>query len=427
MIKRQKFELFMVVTFCMFLANGFVLSPALGAGAGEMHFPYHRYLMIIVAIIFIINFRQLSLIIKQNALIFLLPIYVLTTSLWAGDLISVIKAAIFLMATILLGIGTAAIFVRRPAYTLSIISIFLTVLVLISAYVIRFSPGVGIDILNFDRPRWVGITSHPNSLGVLCMLTIWCNMSLIVLYRSKIIKILSIMAIVISGLLLYGADSKTSIVGSIALCMTAFYVHFKQNRAARSLLIVATFILFSIFLLKANFFSAENAELVTGREMTLTGRAIIWKHAIDSIILKPIGGWGFDHLDVLTKRFRIEMSHLHNGYLELVVKGGFITLVLFAIYGAITIKRLFAIEKVDKKSYLILTSGIIMVLVHNFAESTMLRGFNPLWITMVLLYFTVGIRSSHDAELSPDRAKTENNNNSILLKRRSVSSKSILK
>ena len=417
-MKQQKFELMTVIIFCMFLAYGFIFFKAFGVG--KMYFPFHRYIIIMAVIIFIINLRQLAPTIKQNTLLFLLPIYVLTTSLWAGEPIHAIKSAIFLTVIILLGLQTAPIFVRRPAYTLSIISIFLTALVLISAYLIRFNPGVGVDSLHFDRPRWVGVTSHPNTLGEICMLTIWCNISLIVLHRSKTIKILSILAIVISGLLLYGSDSITSIISSIALSATASYVLFKKNRPAMVFLIIVIFILLSMLLLKSGFFTVDYLEHITGRGATLTtltGRTLIWKHAIDSIILKPIGGWGFDDLDVLTKRFGIVMSHIHNGYIELVVKGGFIALALFIIYGAITIRRLFRIEKVDKKSYLILTSGMIMELVHNFAESSILRGLNPLWVIMVLLYFVIAIRSSHVAELSPARVKTKNKNNRILRKR----------
>ena len=79
------------------------------------------------------------------------------------------------------------------------------------------------------------------------------------------------------------------------------------------------------------------------------------------------------------------MSHLHNGYVEILVKGGVIGAVLLAF---ILIKTLIEQLRIDLKYrhyFIFLNTGFIMIMLHNFTESSILKGLNTLSILFVFI------------------------------------------
>jgi O-antigen ligase len=98
------------------------------------------------------------------------------------------------------------------------------------------------------------------------------------------------------------------------------------------------------------------------------------------------------------------MSHLHNGYVETLVKGGIIAIVLLATILIKTVLNLFKIRSKYKYDYVFLCTGLLMVLFHNFTETSLLKGLNPLNIFMdffVVSTSLVGFESNNE---SPHRS-----------------------
>ena len=418
MLLRQRFESLILLTFCLFLVNGFVFTPEIGMG--EERFPFHRYLILMELFLFVLNIDRLYPLLQRNILIVTLPLYVMMTSLWSYNYIVALKETVFLLASIILGIQAAVLYTRKKVPFTLVVEIFLVLLVISSILLAFIVPSVGIDSVSFSKPRWVGITSHPNKLGVLCMLTVWYGIGILIMEKAKIYKAFAIGAVTISGATLVGTDSVTSIIASCASCICAWYVLSKKNRLAMFLLsfVILVAIIYSILFL--DFFSVKDISQITGRDIsTLTGRTYLWHFAIEAIKAKPILGWGFGGFEGVQKYLGVYIQHFHDGYLQVVVQGGVVLLMLLAIFSSILFKNVMIIKRSDLKSYAILISGLLMVMIHNLAETTLMHNLHPLWLVAVFLYFSVRtqaliIKGTAQEQLIPNTTKGSQKNHNIM-------------
>ncbi len=74
------------------------------------------------------------------------------------------------------------------------------------------------------------------------------------------------------------------------------------------------------------------------KDITMSGRTIIWKKSIEFIEKKPILGYGQELFKVRLAKFGI--SHVHNIFLQILYNGGLIALILFLIFYISLIKKI---------------------------------------------------------------------------------------
>lgn len=125
----------------------------------------------------------------------------------------------------------------------------------------------------------------------------------------------------------------------------------------------------------------------TGRDASFTGRTLLWQKGLISAADNLTFGYGFDSLKQLTAIHHLDMSHLHNGYVELLVKGGIIASTLFAFILIKTFFHQLRIKSLYRQDYVFLSSGLLMVLLHNVTESSLLKGLSTL--NMFLIFIIV--------------------------------------
>lgn len=81
---------------------------------------------------------------------------------------------------------------------------------------------------------------------------------------------------------------------------------------------------------------------VLHKKLTLTGRVYIWDTVIGFIKKRPIIGYGFETNDIITKKFgSIYFTHAHNTILDILYKGGILSLVSFIFLLYYCMKRLY--------------------------------------------------------------------------------------
>ena len=89
------------------------------------------------------------------------------------------------------------------------------------------------------------------------------------------------------------------------------------------------------------------------------------------------------------------MSHLHNGFIEILLKGGIIGIFLLAATIFRTIYYQFKLRKKYRYDCIFLNSGLIMIILHNFAESSILRGTMTIGVFFIFIIVFTNLLYQH--------------------------------
>ena len=379
-----KFKTLTAALFCAFLFFGSYTSEVTPSG-----FPSYKILMLLTFFIFIFNAQQVLAVCQKNKLLITLLFYSLLSAIWANSPMNIVRHFIFLLSILFISIMTALAFPENKATQIRWMFGLFLMLTLASIMTAIYLPKVGIMPMIGGVSRWKGITPHPNTLGAQLLLLIWLSANLFFLSKSRIEKSIILFAIVAAFYALLKADSMTSFITSLAIIgLTCYYYLFTRITISTKLILYTltalSFLVIFTFYMSATEL-AETSLASTGRNTTFTGRSIIWqtalKYASDHIIL----GYGFDGLEQLTKKTHIEMSHLHNGYIEILLQGGLIASILLGFILIKTLLHQLRIKSTHKHEFIFLNTGLVMILVHNITESSILRGLNPLNIFLIFI------------------------------------------
>jgi exopolysaccharide production protein ExoQ len=383
-----KFKSLTVFVLCLYLFWAFFGIDITINGEIE-RIPLHRVYLGLTLIIFVFNFKSVFNGYLKNKLLIVLFFYVLATSLWSSDKMETVKNFTILMSALTISIMTVLVFQNNHKSLLRILFWFCFVMVAASiATAIKF-PEYGIDTTNFAKSRWIGITDHPNKLGGLVLLSVWSAINLFYLTKNVLEKFIAILSILMAAYAVVNADSMTSVVASLVCIGYTTYLFFIGNKSFLFKLSLILFASFTLIVITTFYMSSE--EIVTntlasgGRNTTLTGRSLLWKNGLESFSKNIFFGEGFDKLDNLTRKYRIVMSHLHNGYIELLVKGGIIAGILMFFVIIMTYLGQLKIKENNNEVFIFLSTGFVGILVHNFAESSLLRGLNGLGVIFILI------------------------------------------
>jgi len=374
------------------------------SGGGE-RVALHRIFILLTLAIFVFNLKSVISGFSKNKLITLLILYVLATAFWSSNTTETIKNFVFLMSSLSISIMTALAFQGDHKKLVRILFWFCLVMVSASIVTALKFPQYGINSRDFSKSRWIGITDHPNKLGGLVVLSIWSSINLFYLTQSKLEKLIVIFSIILASYAVVNADSMTSIVASLVIICYTSYLHLISHRSI-SLKITLCFVALLTSLIVTTFYMSSE-EIVTetlatsGRNTTLTGRSLLWKIGLDSFSKNILLGLGFDDLEGLTKKNHITMSHLHNGYLEVLVKGGVVAGFLVLVVIIMTLLKHMAMKKTQSDVFIFFSTGLVSVLVHNLAESSILRGLNGLGLIFILIVAYTNISYKHVRLIEP--------------------------
>lgn len=113
----------------------------------------------------------------------------------------------------------------------------------------------------------------------------------------------------------------------------------------------------------------------------------------------PLRGFGFDSLASILSASNTTVGQLHNGYLDLLLRGGVIAGCLFLLLAVRALARAFAAAHVVGASWFAVV--MIAVLLHNWTESSILRPVHQLWL-MFLLACTAVYVADANATAAPE-------------------------
>ncbi len=361
-------------------------------------YPLHRGFILLTFFVLIFNLKQVFSVFLQNKALIVLIFYVLLTAAWADNASVVVKDFIFLFSALIISILTALAFADHQIGLIRWLFWLFLLMTLASIIVGIYYPHIGINIKDFGKPRWVGITNHPNALGAEGLTLTWLAANLLFLSKKYLEKAITLFALLAAVYIIRKADSITSLLDAFVViaCVCYYYIF---NRLSLPIKLIFFMLVSLSFLFVVSFYmgAEEMSSSIlksTGRSASFSGRTELWGKALIAASDNPIFGYGFDDLLSLTKKYHILMVHLHNGYIETLVKGGVIGLILLVYILVKTLIDQFRINLKYKKDFIFLNSGFIMILIHNITESSVLKGLNALNILLILIIISTSLLSS---------------------------------
>ncbi|CAD6881819.1 hypothetical protein [Methylomonas albis] len=241
-----------------------------------------------------------------------------------------------------------------------------------------------------------GFTLHPNTLGAICVDGVWISISSLFLIdnKNKTTTVLAVLLLICASYCLVKADSMTSILVSLAMVFIIGWCKFIRSSSGSIRLMKIILVMFSLFMVMASLFvfkpeifTIEYFFKAIGRDSTFTGRASLWETALNGFYEKPIFGWGEDNLLTFHKHYHQSFGQLHNGYFDLLVRGGIVAIVLFLIILLQIYRGILRLAKSNNQSYILILSFISVWLVHNVTEASIFKSPNVLWLFCLVLYF----------------------------------------
>ena len=137
------------------------------------------------------------------------------------------------------------------------------------------------------------------------------------------------------------------------------------------------------YLIEPELFSTKHFFGAIGRTSSFTGRVGIWETGLNAFMERPLIGWGFN--DIL--RQGMHMHHLHNGYLDMLTRGGIVGLSFIMYFVAKICFYLVRIKKVDFRLFAAFSIFLVVILLHNVTEGSLGRGLTTLWLIFSFMYF----------------------------------------
>ena len=250
-------------------------------------------------------------------------------------------------------------------------------------------------IMNTDAivGAWQGIFPHKNGLGE-CMFTAFLTfyfLSLLNKKRQLFLYFCCFMSVVIT----YFSESATALMSVLFIFAIAQGLKRLSLKSKKSVLLILLFLIFSalaLFLLLINFNTFLS---VNDKDITLSGRTILWDTLWEFIRQKPWLGYGYGSFFsgesrtayLLWQIHTWSPVHSHNGYIQLWLNLGLVGLIVFISgYISCLFNSLFKyLVSKDPKHFWIFLFLIYSVFL-NFTEVSFFTSSNIWIITLASIY-----------------------------------------
>ena len=367
-----------------------VTDLALERDASQLIIRGSAYLMALI--ICMKNYDSFIRDIVHRWVFLMLALYVITSMMWSLYPVKVLITWGHFVGISLSALVASRYFVRHPNLLVSSLSYGLGIAMAYSAAVSLLLPDIGMS-----GDRWQGGIGNPNTLGAICLVSIWASIANVVMSERWMEKAASLGCLAISVITLYFSGSKTSAIAAIFVVLgMSVLLSMRGHRLIKkiSIGVVWLWLLMTLFaglwLFVPELLGINDFLDAMGRDATLTGRTYIWDDAISLIAARPILGWGFDQLMSANEYVEVEHTHFHNGYLDLLVRGGFLGLTLTLVMVVVAIRSIIKFGSIYSRLSVSLAMLILAILLHNMTEVSLMRNSTFLWMVFMMVYFFSG-------------------------------------
>jgi len=285
------------------------------------------------------------------------------------------------------------------------------ILIPFSLLLIKYYPGLGVDFGRWSgQVMWVGVTVHKNCLGRLCLIaaffllwTLYRRWRSGRLFAADRYPVLADASVVLIALFLlrgsenaYSATSVATFVVGITTFLGLVWLRKKSIPPPKIgfLVFLALLIGFGIAAPLTGGANVAFFSSIFGRNETLTGRTETWAELVPVVESHPLFGSGLGSFWTSERRELYDMSHGHNGYLDILLELGTVGLGLYAILLLSFGRRLHKALGEDYEWASLGISFLLMSLVYNVSESTLNSLPEQMTAVVVLLSLAIPARGS---------------------------------
>jgi O-antigen ligase len=336
-------------------------------------------------------------VLRRMPLMIVLPLYAIASAIWSQDAALSLRSGIFLLAMTLFAFYLSARFSHRQQMELVMIAG--SCVAAASVALALLWPQFGIDH-QLHEGAWQGLFTQKNlcAEATLFLLT----PALALPSGSRCGQILRASYIVLCLFLIVMSRSRTG------WAMTAFYLGLAvllrvlgrfERREMLPLAALLSTAAASVVALAVAYPSLALA--LIGRSNNLTGRAQIWSGVTESILRRPLGGYGYNAfwLVLQGEASRVYtatgwvVTSAHNGFLNLGLELGFVGLALVGATFVQAIRHANAAFYPGRSSYVDWCIGIVVLtLIYNLDERTLMATQFLPWILYIVA--CIGLRDA---------------------------------
>lgn len=323
--------------------------------------------------------------------------FVALTAFWSLYPARVVMSLGHHLGALLIVISAALAARRSPAAVPIALMIGSGLVLVASIAVIWADPAYGIDELR--ESRWRGVTGNPNTLGVFALAAVISFVWHFYEIERQKLRVLPTFVLLSSIVCLYGSNSTTSTILALILLFGVPPLMWSRRLVGiplpvRVLLFGVPFSGFALvlYIIMPEMFDYRHALSMAGRDASFTGRGDIWALALEISSARPWFGWSFDSHASVQRVLAIDVGQFHNGYLDVLVKGGLVGLFLISTLLALLIARLWRLRRVKPTVAIVLGAVVMVILIHNITEASLGRGRSVLWILLLYSVLVSGVQ-----------------------------------
>lgn len=280
-------------------------------------------------------------------------------------------------------------------------------LIPLSIVLIRYFPELGRGHAKHWGPDpWLGVATHKNPLGQLCMLTgitlLWCYLQTKRIggsfARLPVVPIpIDFVYAGMSIYLLNGEGHSRSATSIVCLALGSFLLlwmrRFRDRAGTLRPAFVGTIIAVGSATLVIQLLFGDSISAfiydVLGKDRTLTGREFLWKDLINMGMVHPIGGYGYGAFwshgvaNSFSEQVDWGPGQAHNGYLETFVNLGMLGVFFLCLAIVKALLNAFNTSLSDFDYGQLRIILLVMIIALNYSEATFTVGTHLLWFVFL--------------------------------------------
>jgi len=309
------------------------------------------------------------------------------SSLWSQDPALSLRRGIFLLLSTLFAHYLSSKY--PPGRQLRLVEIAGLVASCSSVAMVFMFPAYGVDHM-VHAGAWQGIYTHKNICAMAMLLFLATQFG----HRKKAITLVRTGYICLLAATLYLTQSRSGWVVAIGLCaimeLLRKIARFKLRDRTIGYAIAACLIAMSAAVLLTNAGSLLQA---LGRDATLSGRTDIWNAVWNSIMQRPLLGYGYAAfwrgLQGASADIILELGwavpHAHSGILDLWLQLGLVGVIIFAASLVFAVKDMATCLRADRPGCVDwYVATVALVIMFSVTESLLLSDQSLSWLLYVL-------------------------------------------
>lgn len=372
-------------------------------------------LFLVAGLLALRHFVRLQQVLLQlNPFLLALFLYCLMNSAWSILPLVTLKKVVQFGGLILLAVVLQITELRSLQWRRILLATLVAFQVL-SLLMVLVRPDIAIEYTGIENGAWEGgawrgITDMKNTYGIMTAFTVIVWVSLFFTPGSGIRWPSFLMLLGYCGLSLVMAKSTTSLLVTLlgVGCFVMFRWKFIDSEYVASRVVIGLVLLLLVyvqvlFVLNGRFPSWDEffkpVAMLLGKSTDISGRFDIWDMVLQEIHRHWWQGVGFGAFWLgrgSASQFIIDRLYWvpyqsHNGYLDLLNELGLIGLALFVGFILRHLLTLYRLARYDPVEAAFHGTLLVVILVHNFTESSLFRGVNFLAILVIFSSVTVSI------------------------------------